>query len=102
MAVFGGAAVTAPTPTLRRAHDGLRRPRPLSRAVREPLPAGFPGQVQGLGARRGVVAAEPARTDGRLPRRLRAALAGQHDPHLPAVSPGRPRVLDLLRDLAPD
>ena len=38
---------------LGRAHDdGLRRSRPLPRAVREPLPPRPPGEVQGLGARR--------------------------------------------------
>ena len=55
----------------------LRRPRPLPRAVREPLPARFPGEVPRLGARDPLVARQPARADGRLPRRLRPALAGR-------------------------
>src|SRR3954452_8273059 len=89
-------------PTLGSLHDGLRRPRPLSRAVREPLPPRLPGEVQGVGPRDPVVAAEPARAARRLPARLRAPVAGQRDPALPALPARRPGVLDLLLDVAPD
>ena len=62
----------------------LRRPRPLPRAVREPVPARLPGEVPRLGARARLVARQPARADGRLPRRLRPALAGRTTiPHYP-------------------
>ena len=52
----------------------LRRPAPLPRAVREPLPARSPREVQGLRARARVDARAPARADARLPRRLLGAV----------------------------
>src|SRR3954454_16865962 len=84
------------------AHGRLRRPRPLPRAVREPVPARLPGEVPRLGARDRVVASQPDRAHGGLPRRLPAALAGRRHPLLPALPPGGDRVLDLLRDVPPD
>src|SRR3954452_15009857 len=89
-------------PTLGSLHDGLRRPRPLSRAVREPLPPRLPGEGQGVGPRDPVVAAEPARAGLRLPPPLRGPLEGQRDPALPAIPARGARVLDLLLDVAPD
>src|ERR687884_332964 len=83
--------------------DGrVRRSRSLPRPVREPLPARLPGEVQGLGPRRLLVAAESARADGGVPRRLRPAVEGELDPALPAVPARRPCVLDLLRHVAAD
>ena len=55
----------------------LRRPRPLPRAVRQPLPPRFPGEIPRVGARDRLVARQPARAHGGLPRRLRAAVAGR-------------------------
>ncbi len=87
-------------PTLLRADDGLRRPPALPRAVREPLPARFPGQIQGLGARRRLVAGESARPARRLPARLRAAVHERQHPALPDLPARRARLLDLLLGLA--
>src|SRR4029078_8186707 len=53
--------------------DGLRRPLPLSRALREPLPPRPAGEVQGLGARARLVARASGRADARLPARLQRA-----------------------------
>src|SRR5262245_23752897 len=82
-------------------HDRLRRPRPVSRALLEPLPARPAGALQGLRPRRRVVARQPAAPDGHLPARLLGALEGgrRHRP-LPAVPALRPRGLGLLLDLA--
>src|SRR3954452_11943844 len=56
--VLGPCLPARGVPTLLRADDGLRRPAALPRAFREPLPARFPGEIQGLGARRRLVAAQ--------------------------------------------
>ena len=61
-ALLLGRVCSLCVPTLVAADDGLRRPRSLPRAVREPLPPRLPGEVQGLGARRPLVAAQPARS----------------------------------------
>src|SRR5207253_14077 len=83
--------------------DGrLHRPRPVSRAVREPVPPQLPGAVSRLRTRHRVVARQPARADGRLPARLRCAPAADDaGTALPALSARGPRVLDLLRHVAP-
>src|SRR5262249_22767727 len=72
-------------------HDRLRRPRPVSRALLEPLPARPAGALQGFRPRRRVVARQPAASDGHLPARLLGALEGgrRHRP-LPAVPALRP------------
>src|SRR4051794_28898361 len=87
------------------ARDGrLRRPLPVSRAVLEPVPARSPGEVQGLGARRRLVAADAARADGDLLRRLledpRPALPRRR--RLRALHAHRPRLLDVRRVRAPE
>ena len=94
-----GLCVPACVPTLVAADDGLRRPRSLPRAVLEPLPPRLPGEVQGLAARRPLVAAQPADPARRLPARLRRHLPEPADPALRALPARRARVLDLLRDL---
>src|SRR2546421_6464703 len=99
-AVLGLCLPAERVPRLIREDDGLRRSAALPRALRESFPARFPGQVQGLAARRPVVAAEPARAPRRLPRRVRAALERRDDSPLPALPPRRARLLDLLRDVA--
>src|SRR4029079_15485126 len=71
----------------------------LPRALREPLPARFPGEVQGLGTGDRLVAAQPARAARGLPARLRVALPAD-DPALRDLPARRARVLDLLRHLA--
>src|SRR4249919_1096498 len=53
--------------------DGLRRPLPLSRALREPLSPRPAGEVQGLRARARLVARASGRADARLPARLQRA-----------------------------
>src|SRR5581483_3863081 len=80
-------------------HGGLRRPRPLPRALREPLPPRLPGEIQGLPARRALVAPEPAHPARGLPARLRRHLPEPQDTAVPAVPPRGPRVLDLLRNV---
>src|SRR5581483_6272920 len=77
----------------------LHRPLPLPGAVLAPLPARAAGALQGLAARRGVVAREPARADGHLRARLLDALAREHGRPLRALPALRARGLDLLRDL---
>ena len=89
-------------PRLVRDDDGLRRSPALPRALRQSLPAGLPGEVQGIAPRDPLVAAQPAGAARRLPRRLRAALSEQEDRALPALPPGRARLLDLLLRVAAD
>src|SRR5690349_9564797 len=88
-------------PTLLRADDGLRRPAALPRALCEPLPPRLPGEVQGLAARRRLVAPEPARPARRLSRRLRRPLPEQDDPALPDLPARGPRLLALLLRVPP-
>src|SRR5262249_62243858 len=79
--------------------DGrLHRPRSLSRAVRESLPAQLPRALPRIGARHRVVARQPARTPGGLPPGLRRPLSERH-PALLALPARRARVLDLLLDV---
>src|SRR5262249_60011578 len=79
--------------------DGrLHRPRSLSRAVRESLPAQLPRALPRLGARHRVVARQPARAARGLPPRLRRPLSERH-PALLALPARRARVLDLLLDV---
>src|SRR5689334_19287538 len=80
--------------------DRLRRPPPLPRALRQPLPARAAREVQGLGARPRVVARVPARADGRLPADLLRALAAERDRPLRALPARRARRLGLLLELA--
>ena len=72
--MLGLCLPTQAVPRLVRDDDGLRRSPPLPRALREPLSPGLPGEVQGIAARRPLVAPQPARAARRLPRRLRADL----------------------------
>src|SRR5262249_41374089 len=89
-------------PTLEPASDdGLRRPVPVPRALREPLPPRLPGEVQGVAARDRLVAPEPAPAARRVPRRLRAALPEREDAALPDLPARRPRLLAVLLSLAP-
>src|SRR5258708_4301622 len=89
-------------PTLGRDDDGLLGSSALPRALRKPLPAGLPGEVQGIAARDLLVAPQSARAAGRLPGCFRAALPEQEHPPLPGLPAGGPRLLDLLLRLAPD
>src|SRR5206468_10296263 len=95
-AVLGLCVPAQSVPRLVRADDGLRRSPPLPRALREPLPPRLPGEIQGLPARGPLVAAQPARPARGLPRRVRAPLPEHAHRPLPRLSPGRPRLLDLL------
>src|SRR6266576_5008207 len=81
--------------------DGIRRSRPLPRAVREPLPPGRPGEVPGLAARRGLDAREPGPADGGLPARLLRSLADavRQSGALRALPARRPLGMDLLLGL---
>ena len=89
-----------PVPTLVR-DGGVRRPRALSRPVREPVPAGLPGEVPRVGAGGAVVARKPARARRRLPGRRRRDLEqDEGHPALPALPALRDRLLALLRGLA--
>ena len=65
--VLGLCLPAQAVPRLVRDDDGLRRSPSLPRAVREPLPPGLPGEVQGIAARRRLVAPQPARSARRLP-----------------------------------
>src|SRR3954452_20079174 len=98
-AVLGLCLPARAVPRLVLRDDDLRRPAALPRAVREPLPARLPGEVQGVGARDRLVAPEPARAARRVPARLRAALPAD-DPALRDLPARGARVLDLLRHLA--
>src|SRR5579884_4362784 len=98
--VLGLCVPARSLPTLDRSRDGLHRPRPLPRAVLQPLQARLPGEVQGVAARRLLVAPEPARAARRVPARLRRHLPVE-DAALRALPPLGPRLLDLLRDVAP-
>src|SRR5882757_4232801 len=90
-------------PRLRRDYDGVLRSPALPRALRQSLPAGLPGEIQGIHPRDLLVAAESADAAGRLPGRFRGALAEpEGDSALPAVPPRRPRLLDLLLRHAPN
>src|SRR5439155_11017701 len=82
----------------------VRRPLSLPRALREPVPARPPREVQGLGPGAGLVARESGRVDARLSARLLGHLEGPGDEAaaLLAVSPVRPAGVGLLRDVAPD
>src|SRR4051812_32021243 len=71
--VLGLCLPAQAVPRLLRADDGLRRPAAVSRAVRQPVSPRFPGEIQGIAARRVLVAPEPARAARGLPRRLRRA-----------------------------
>src|SRR5262245_42671419 len=83
--------------------DGIRRSRPLPRAVREPLPPGRTGEVPRLGARRRLDPGEPRPSHGRLPARLLGALedAIRERGPLRPLPAGRALGVDLLRDLRP-
>src|SRR3954447_190537 len=100
-AVLGLCLPARAVPRLVRGNDGLRRSVALPRALREPLLARLPRQVQGVAARRRLVASEPARPARRVPARLRAALPSD-DPALRALPARGALVLDLLRDLPAD
>src|SRR5262245_15554586 len=93
---------TGPAPTLEPRDDGLRRSAPVSRAVREPLPARPAGEVPRLRARPRLVARAPTRAPGRLPRRLLRALEGGRGERraLLAVPALRPARVGVLLDLA--
>ena len=99
-AVLGLCLPAQSVPTLVRDDDGLRRSASLPRALCEPVPPGLPGEVQGLAARRPLVAPQPARPARRLPGRLRADLPEQEHLSLPRVPARGPRLLDLLLGLA--
>src|SRR5690349_11820783 len=81
--------------------DGIRRSRPLPRAVREPLSPGRPGEVPRLRARRRLDPREPRPAHGGLPTRLLGALedAVRERWALRALPPRRPLGVDLLRDV---
>src|SRR6266851_794038 len=98
--VLGPCLPARGVPTLLRADDGLLRPAALPRAFREPVPARFPREVQGVGARCRVVAVEPARPPGRLSRRLRRTDQKRRHTALPDLPARRARLLDLLLGLA--
>src|SRR5918995_5006741 len=90
-------------PRLIPARDDLRRPPALPRALRQPLSPRPARQVQGLGARAGLVARAPRRPDARLPARLQR---DAEDPDgrlraLLALPARRAARVGLLRDLAP-
>src|SRR4029079_14895100 len=80
----------------------LRRPLPVPRALREPLPARPPDALQGLRARRPLVADQPARPDGHLRARLLAAVEGRADGALRALPARRADGVALLLDVADD
>src|SRR6476660_2071822 len=88
-------------PTLGRDDDGLLRPPALPRALRQPLSAGLPGEIQGIAARDLLFPPQSARAPGRLPGRFRAALPEQEHPALSRLPPGPACLLDLLLRLAP-
>src|SRR5262245_52148654 len=81
--------------------DGIRRPRPLPRAVREPFSPGRAGEVPGLRARRRLDPGEPRPAHGGLPARVLGAVedAVLERGALCAVPARRPRAVDLLCDL---
>ena len=72
-------------PSLDCCRERLRRPPPLPRALRQPLPPRSPRPLQGHDLRRRVVAREPDHAGGDLRARLLAALGGDVDRPLPAV-----------------
>src|SRR5581483_5452174 len=98
--VLGACVPSRSLPRLEANHDGLRRSAALPGALLQPLPARFPGQVQGLAARRRLVAPQPAPPARGLPARLRRHLQHEQDAALSALPPRRALVLDLLRDVA--
>ena len=66
----GGRTRCPPTSPVQSRGGRLRRSVPLSRAVREPLPARPAREVQGIGARARLDARVAGDADARLPRRL--------------------------------
>ena len=80
----------------------LRRSDPLSRAVREPLPARSAREVQGIGPRARVDARVAGDADARLPRRLLGDVEVADDRRRPllAVPALRPAAVGVLRDIA--
>src|SRR4029077_17885993 len=97
--VLGLCLPAQSVPTLVRDHDGLRRSPSLPRALCEPVPPGPPGEIQGLAARRALVAPQPARPARRLSGRLRPDLPEQEHLPLPRVPARGPCLLDLLLGL---
>src|SRR3954467_270877 len=81
--------------------DGIRRSRPLPRAVRESLSPGRPGEVPRLGARRCLDSREPRPAHGGLPARLLRPVedAVRKRGPLRPFPARRPVGLDLLRNL---
>src|SRR6476659_8856308 len=96
----GRVSLRARPRPLQSSRDRLRRPVPLSRAVRESLPPGRPGEVPRLRARPGLDAGEPGAAHGRLPARLLGPVedAVRVGGPLRAVPARRPLGMDLLRD----
>src|SRR4051794_32706010 len=80
----------------------LRRPLPLPRALRKPLPARSADALQGFRARRRLVADQPADPDGHLRARLLAALEGRAGAALRVVPPGRADRMAVLLVVADD
>ena len=96
-AVLGLCLPAQAVPRLVRDDDGLRRSPPLPRAVREPLPPRFPGEVQGLGAR-GRLVARSIRSSCWPSTSSSSGCSSQNGdiPHYPLYLLAGPRVLDLL------
>src|ERR1700736_5496302 len=100
---FGRPWRSPPLSRVGAADDGLCRPAPLPRPVREPVSPRPAGEVQGFRARRALDARQSAAPDGDLPGHLLDAVEGafRATRPLPALPAHRARAVGVLLGGAP-